>query len=336
MRYDTAVFLLILFLLTACQQPELVNGGFLAGHYAFVPHDNSVHLVDISNADNPHFVRHMDLPGPVSTVEIFGQRAFIHYVTPYPGGGYSPGGMQIVDVSDPTEPVLLGQMAQSDFTNELLVTNDRVFRARYDQIETLDVQDPANIRRELVFGRSANALAINGNALVAVWGGCSLRTGSCSAQLTRYDLTNLEEITITGELSNPAMPGFDLLLLENYALVGGFGVWVTDLTQSPLVVNHSTAFTGNPYYETQLAHQGNILYALQNDTLHLFDTTNLPTLVEVGSVTLPTVFANLAVRGDYAYITGKNPVGGPGGLLVVDVREAERPYLASFYDASQP
>jgi len=338
MRYATAVLLLILFLFPACQQPAPISGsdGFLIDQYVLVPHDNSVDVVDISDAEVPSFVTRIDLPGQANTVDIFDHRAYINYVIPSPGGGSTPGGLQVVDVSDPAKPELLGQMTQSDFTNDLLVTGEQAFRARYDQIDQLDVQNPANFHRKMSFGSSANALTINGNDLVAVWGGCALRTPTCNSQLTRYDLADPEQAAITGELSNTEMPGYDVLLLENYALVGGLGVWVTDLSQSPLAVNYSLSFAGNPYFETQLANQGNILYALQNGTLHLLDTTRLPELTEVSSIDLPYIFGRLTVRGDFVYITGDSPAGGKSGLFIVDVQDVKRPFLASSYDPTQP
>ncbi len=41
------------------------------------------------------------MPGHVNDLAIFGDQAYIDYLTPFPGGGYSPGGLQIVDVATP-------------------------------------------------------------------------------------------------------------------------------------------------------------------------------------------------------------------------------------------
>ena len=331
----TAV-LLFLCLLPACQQPEAVDGGFLSGNYALVPHNNTVHVVNISDPEDPRFVTQIELPGKADTVQIFGQRATIDYLTLLDGGGFSPGGLQIVDLSQPKEPVLLGQMTLEDFSTELLLVEDQAFRATYDHIDSLNLEDPGNVYIDTSFGSRANALASSDSELLAVWGGCGIRAPRCAAQLTRYALADSPPLTAKDELTITEMPGYDLLMVGDYAVVGGYGVWVTNLAQSPLEVSSRLAFEGNPYYETQLAHQENILYVLQDSTLHLLDSTKLPELTEVGSITLPHPLAKLTVRGAFAYIAGESLAGGSGELFIVDVSDATRPFLVSRYDPTNP
>jgi len=343
MRYVTAVSLslLIFLLLVACQQsPDPVNGGFVIGEYALVPRESSLHVVNIADASNPRFTTLVKLPGPVDDLNIWGSQAYISYLTPFPGGGYTPGGLQIVDVATPPEPVLLPPFGLNLVANDFLVTGDQGFRADYDQITLLDMADPDNTSRQTTFGTGTHVLSRQGDALFGLWGGCGFRAPQCYAELTRYDLADTPPFTATAVFTSTELPGYDILPIGQFALIGGRGVAVVDMTQTPLsLVSHINYENGSNYYMTQLAHQGNILYVLQEQTLHLLDTSNLPQLTPVGAIEMAYPFTHLTVRGDFAYIAGE-PVlesGTAAGLFIVNVADAERPFVVSYYDAlTQP
>lgn len=343
MRYVTAVSLslLIFLLLVACQQsPDPVNGGFVIGEYALVPRESSLHVVNIADASNPRFTTLVKLPGPVDDLNIWGSQAYISHLTPFPGGGYTPGGLQIIDVATPSEPVLLPPFGLNLVANDFLVTGDQGFRADYDQITLLDMADPDNTSRQTAFGTGTHVLSRQGDDLFGMWGGCGFRTPNCSLTLTRYNLADSPNLTATAVFTSTELPGYDMLSIGHFAIIGGRGVAVVDMAQTPLSLSSHINYENSSYYfNTQLAHQGHILYVLQDNTLHLLDTTNLPQLTPVGAVEMAYQFPHLTVRGDFAYIAGEyvHDSGTAAGLFVVNVADAERPFVASYYDAlTQP
>lgn len=343
MRYVTAVslFMLLGILLAACQPaPDPANGGFVIGQYALVPRESSLHVVNIADASNPRFTTQVTLPGPVNGLNIWGRQAYISYLTPFPGGGFMPGGVQIVDVAKPQEPVMQQAFGLNLVANDFLVTGDQGFRADYDQITLLDMADPDNTSRQTLFGTGANALSRQGDDLFGVWGGCGFRTPNCSLTLTRYNLADSPNLTATAVFTSTELPGYDVLSIGHFAIIGGRGVGVVDMAQTPLtLVNHVRYENASYYFNTQLAHQGHILYVLDAQTLHLLDTSNLPQLTPVGAVEVAYQFARLTVRGDFAYIAGETVLesGTAAGLFIVNVADAERPFVASYYDAlTQP
>lgn len=344
MRYVTAVSLslLIFLLLAACQQaPDPVNGGFVIGEYALVPRESSLHVVNIANASKPRFTTLIKMPGYIDDLAIFGDQAYIDYLIGDPSSGYYPGGLQIVDVSDPQEPALAQAYGLNTMVNDFLVTGDQGFRVDYDGITLLNMQNLDSIGADAVFGTRAVALSHQDDDLFGLWGGCGFRTPLCYMELTRYDLTDTQHITATAVVTSTVMPGYDLLIIDQFAIIGGLGVGVIDMNQTPPTLNSHISYeeTGNIYTITQLAHQGNILYVLQDRILHLLDTTNLPQLTEVGAVEVAYSFPHLTVRGDFAYIAGEymHESGTAAGLFIVNVADAERPFVASYYDAlTQP
>jgi len=343
MRYVTAVFLswLIVLLLAACQpSPDPVNGGFVIGQYALVPRESSLHVVNVANASKPRFTTLIKMPGYIDDLAVFGNQAYIDYLIGSPSSGYYPGGLQIVDVSTPQEPVLRQAYGHDTMTNDFLVSGDQGFSVDYDGITLLNMQNLDSIGADAVFGTRAVALSRQDDDLFGLWGGCGLRTPICTMELTRYDLSDTTNITATAVFTSTELPGYDILPIGQFALIGGRGVAVVDMTQTPLsLVSHINYENGSNYYMTQLAHQGNILYVLQEQTLHLLDTSNLPQLTPVGAIEMAYPFTHLTVRGDFAYIAGEyvhdNEMAA--GLFIVDVADAERPFVASYYDAlTQP
>ena len=287
----------------------------------------------------PRFTTLVKMPGYVDDLDIFGDQAYVNYLIGSPSSGYYPGGLQIVDASDPREPALRQALEQNTMTNDFLVTGDEGFRADYDGITQLNMQNPTTA--DAMFGTRAVALSRQDDDLLGLWGGCGFRTPICYMELTRYDLSDTTNITATAVFTSTVMPGYDVLTIDQFAIIGGWGVGVIDMSQTPLTLNSHISYedTGNLYSVTQLAHQGNILYVLQDRVLHLLDTSNLPQLTEVSAVEVAYPFPHLTVRGDYAYIAGEYLYDSApaAGLFIVDVANAERPFVASYYDAlTQP
>ncbi len=225
--------------------------------------------------------------------------------------------------------------------NDFLVTGDQGFRVDYDGITLLNMQTLDSIKGQTRCLAPRAVLSHQDDDLFGLWGGCGFRTPLCYMELTRYDLTDTQHITATAVVTSTVMPGYDLLIIDQFAIIGGLGVGVIDMNQTPPTLNSHISYeeTGNIYTITQLAHQGNILYVLQDRILHLLDTTNLPQLTEVGAVEVAYSFPHLTVQGDFAYIAGEymHESGTAAGLFIVNVADAERPFVASYYDAlTQP
>ena len=99
-----------------------------------------------------------------------GVRAYILGIEPV---STEPAGLQIVDVSDPTSPSLVGLVGMSRddlpyLPRAAAITGDRAFVALWRGIEVIDVADATAPRRLGTIDLDATAVAVLGNFLVAV------------------------------------------------------------------------------------------------------------------------------------------------------------------------
>lgn len=105
-----------------------------AANYAYIGEGPQLTVVDVSNGARPHRVGWVFLPGNVKDLFLVGDLVF---------AAASGGGLQIVDVADPTSPTIRGEYGTPQAAEAVSVTSDTVYVLAEDLL-ALDVSDPSS------------------------------------------------------------------------------------------------------------------------------------------------------------------------------------------------
>ncbi|RKZ15710.1 hypothetical protein DRQ53_08240, partial [bacterium] len=109
---------------------EISNG------YAYMAtYTEGLGVVDLSDPDNPVLVGSTAPFGPALTVVIAGQYAY--------AGLSSPGGIQVVEINDPTSPDWVQHVPTGGGVHELFVSGDLLYAAASGSLEIFDISSPA-------------------------------------------------------------------------------------------------------------------------------------------------------------------------------------------------
>jgi hypothetical protein len=116
----------------------------VVGTLAYIASDFGLDIIDVSNPSNPTQRGHYSA-GVTNAVQLVGQRAYIAAQGIYDSQqGLIGNGLEIVDVSDPTSPKLLGRYTTPDATEALQVVGTRAYVVDAEGVYVIDVSDPAN------------------------------------------------------------------------------------------------------------------------------------------------------------------------------------------------
>jgi hypothetical protein len=112
---------------------------------AYIASDVGLHIIDVSNPSNPIQRGLFFSAGAANAVQVVGQRAYVAARGTYNSQqGLTGNGLEIVDVSDPTSPKLLGGYATPDAAEALQVVGNRAYVVDFKGVYVIDVSDPAN------------------------------------------------------------------------------------------------------------------------------------------------------------------------------------------------
>ncbi|MDH7490179.1 MAG: DNRLRE domain-containing protein [Anaerolineae bacterium] len=113
------------------------------GSYAYVAARQGLFVINVKNSYSPRYEGHVPLPGYPYAVQKVGNLAYVACG----GSGEIPskeGGLQIVDVSVPNSPRVIGSYRPRTPVLGVRVAGDRAYLAAYDGgVVVLDVTDPA-------------------------------------------------------------------------------------------------------------------------------------------------------------------------------------------------
>ncbi|MCA9916416.1 MAG: hypothetical protein KC445_00620 [Anaerolineales bacterium] len=334
MRRWTIFFLLLLFS-AACQTEEATTVGFLRGDFAFIPYQERVQIIDISAAAQPKFVTEFSLPGNVVKVVANGRYLYIAHATNASSwtseGGPPDAGLQIVDVSNPTQPRKLGHFNSKSLPTDLLLYGDLLYLATWEFIDIVDVTDREAPRQLGAFSEGATSLAYANTQLAASFGGCSFRSGYCTGGLNLYDLAKPERPLLISQLQLDNTPGYDVALANGLAVGTGKGLWVTDLTNVANLQVNGRYFLDNGWlYAAQILLDDHLAYATQYDGLHIIDISQPATPTQIGYFPTSNQLTDLALRDGRLYLTGWS------GLEILDITDPTTPKRLGYYATEYP
>ncbi|MBI1800177.1 MAG: hypothetical protein HYR71_00930 [Chloroflexi bacterium] len=365
----------------------------VSGHYAYLAADfGGLFVVDVSDPANPVEVGSFDTSGHTIDVSVLGKYAYVNDdenglvifnianpARPFPigqnaslGGGaiYLPGNgllyaatdaLQIVDISDLTQPVVLSTYRSPNNLTDIAVAGTLAYVVDYyNGLYIFDVSTPANpLPLGSVRGTGGtNRVVVVGNyAYLADWGGLNIvdisdpyhpvtvgifPMGATDVSVSgsyAYFTTSMQGLYII-DVSNPSQPQ----LVSTYdpvpsavgaaVFVSGHYVYMPESSVALYVIdvsNPAQPFTAGTYTGTTIvgdfALKGTTLYmASGGDGAQLADISNPAKPVKLGAT--DTLYAvGVDAGANYAYVCDWIST-----LRLYDVSNPARPEEVSLYD----
>lgn len=257
-------------------------------------------------------------------------------VAPHNGGGFSFGkayrsavrdqiayiaygwdGLKIVDVNDPQQPQLLGELNTPGDARDVKVENDFAYVADWDPgLRVINISDPQQPQevRALRIGRTRQLALANAFAYVA----------ASDSGLVVLDLANpadpvvsAADTTVFGQAI--ATNGQSLLLADNQRLI------LFDISDPAYPVRHGASDPFTTGCEGLALHGQNV-FVPDGDSLRIYDISNPDSLLQVSVTSLAGSGFDVAVQYPYAGIAA-----GESGLQIFDISDETDPYLAGVY-----
>jgi hypothetical protein len=224
----------------------------------------------------------------------------------------SDGTMQIVDVSNPANPVNVSTLTGLYFPDSIVVAG-RYAYVSGGRLQIIDVSNPAN---PVMLGSSSSS-----GGFVAVSGGYAYVTGGLNMQVV--DVSNPSNPVTVGSVVTGAS-AYCITVAGRYAYIGyqpDLQIFDVSNPTNPTVVSTVNAHAPDP---VSIAISGRYAYVGCEATTQIFDVSNPASPVQVGQVGNGGTFVNcVAVAGRFAYAvsTGINI----NILQVIDVSNPASP-----------
>jgi hypothetical protein len=250
-------------------------GVAVAGNYAYVADGSSgLEVIDIRDPAHPVHVGGSLLPafgpgtsGHAREIALSGNYAYV-IGTDGIGEPLPYGGLHVIDVSNPTNCVLLSKCATVKAPIAVQIAGNFAYLATFDGMEVVYVGDPSNAVSIATHptGTQTSSVAVSGNRAY-LWRDQLLRI------LDITNPTNVIHISTVTVHDNPLVDSGEIALAGNYAFMACeyLGVRVFDVTD-PTNAEFVTSFsTGGHAYTVNVA-GGHIFVGDYPGGLHVFPT----------------------------------------------------------------
>jgi hypothetical protein len=115
------------------------GGVSVRGSYAYITDDNRFEVINISDETNPYIVSSIDFGHLLlGGVQIRGNYAYMYW------SQVTDGGLVVIDISDPTNPVKKGEFAGAGATDMCLLGNYAFYPTSGNGFYTIDISNPSN------------------------------------------------------------------------------------------------------------------------------------------------------------------------------------------------
>src|SRR5260221_89732 len=223
------------------------------------------------------------------------------------------GGIQIVDISNPTAPLLLGSVAAGTGAEGIYATGKYVYVAASTALVVIDVSNPNSpfIAGSITSGTALQSVYVSGKyAYVA--------DETSSNEFKIYDISNPASIKLVSQTSTSTANMCSVYVQGTYAyLVTGTDLEVFDITNPIIPVNKSQrAYNGTcgQAHQHEVTVQGRYAYTVSDTgtggatSIQIFDVSNPSSIPAAISTTATAQTAvSIAVSGRYAYVGEWNP-----------------------------
>ena len=264
------------------------------GQYACIGEGLFLTIIDITDAAHPVEVSRLKMPNTINEISLAGSTAWV--ICGNQGSTMDTSGVFAVDISDPLNPKLTGQVSEGSVT-DFIVEGQWAFRAAGASLSLYNITDPLH---PVYAGRApdpAPAMRIAYNSLRVADGRLYAANDAAGGGVLIFDISRLPLIQYLGLA--PGRPP------ENAYSEG---------TQD-------------------LASSGSLVYSLDHKYLRIQDATQ-PTSPTLRSETILPYGgdARLALRGSHVYIVN----GHNGILMTYDVSTPVKPELVSTSSFGMP
>jgi hypothetical protein len=282
----------------------------VSGSLAYVGFDSHLLVLDISNATFPEKVAGpVVMTHPIQDIEAQGGYLYI---------ALDDGGLQIVSISTPTNPVKLGFTTEITPVSNVVVSGDYAYVAGGD-LGIISVADPANpslIGTYDTQGGWSYNVDVQGDYAYLVENAfkvISVETPTLPTLVSSLNTTMPYYVDVQG----------DYAYLSDY--IGGFKVISITNPASPTVVAN-----GAPGLIHRLSISGTYAYACSSfygtdNRFYISSVSDPITPTIVGMLPLSSLCNNLDIQGQYAYVATRE------GLRIIAIDDPEQPVGVGSY-----
>jgi hypothetical protein len=284
------------------------RGVSVAGNYAYVADGSGLAIFEVADPTDPTLKSYRSTPGDAMKVTVDGNYA---YISDYAGG------LQIFDITDPTEPGNIGAYKQSTFMTTIVEGNYAFVATGMSGMHVVDVTNPTDPTRISAYNMlgSAGTVTVDGNYAYAKAGGLRI-----------INIANPAKSVEVGFYLLPGAFTVDVAVDGKYAyLIDSTNVLhIIDVTNpaNPVEVGFY-ATPEEPMFVLDAT--GDYAYvANRRDGLRIIDVADPTSPSEVGAYEWPGEFefiGDLVVEGNYAYVAA----GMEGGLRIINVADPTNP-----------
>tara|TARA_R110002073_G_scaffold275332_1_gene438880 strand:+ start:49716 stop:51806 length:2091 start_codon:yes stop_codon:yes gene_type:complete len=315
-------------LLSTYQTPGSAFDFVVQDNHAYIADGSNrqLHIVDVSDPSNPTYAATHFMPdGRVGAVAISGTTLC---VAKNSSSTNAPRGYDLLDISDPTNPVLLRRANSSARIIEVHMIDEFMYflldinYPNPDRLEIYEISNPSNIQ----FLSSYTFTGHNYTRFLEVIGDYAYVGALYDSGTAVLDISNKEQPTlvrfIDDELPTGMQAANDHLFIYHH---GGIQIYDTKDPVYPVFVRSFDT----PFSVRDIQIIDNVTYAVTSFGLHAIDTSDLshqPSPI-ISTTPIPDP-ASLVLQDSTAYIAS-----GEAGLLLVDVSTTSTPAIVGQFDS---
>lgn len=368
------------------------------GDFAYVADNCCVHILDISDPANPTVAAGTSsLFGEATDLVLAGNFLYVAYGTDglkvydvsthnlfavgtwliptvlarsvavsgnhaYVGIAGTQSGLRVINISDPTNPLLVGSVTGSSATSAITVDGNLSFSVGGNSLLVVDISNPSSpsFVSGFAVGGVASDVAVSGDLLYVAAGGItqnlkvldisnpaaptqvgSYATGDVARGVTMFGnfafVTNGSGSIMLLDISDPAA----IVLVDSYltpgeawsAAIHGDHAYVADGSAGVQIVRHGRLFqppnlagsVQTPDVAFHMAVSGSYAYVADLASgLQVLDISAPSAPVIVNSVATVDKARGVAVAGNFAYVAAR-----AAGLKVIDIKDPANPFVVA-------
>jgi hypothetical protein len=281
--------------------------------YAYCSFLNGLVILDVSESDDPRMVSQLFLGGGFG-LDVTGGRAYV---------AAGERGLQIVDVSDPGSPVVVGGLETPGEAKDVVVSEDRAYVAVGDAgLVVVDIADPASPSFVGSVDTAGYAESLELEDAVVY-----LADGATGLQIV--DVGNSGDPVFIGGLDTPGNAE-DIEVSGNHAYVadGSAGLHVIDVGNPSSPRLESTFATAGYAHGIAVRGEAAFVGGLFDGNLQIVDISDptSPSQIAVFSHWWPNEVWDVTIVDDLAYI-----VDYFSGIFVIDIGDLAKPEVKGFH-----
>ncbi|MFW9804357.1 MAG: LVIVD repeat-containing protein [Candidatus Thorarchaeota archaeon] len=265
----------------------------------------------------------IDTGGGTEYVKVVGDIAYV-----IDQGEPTPGGLVLINVSDPANPSQLSSFHDGGWPQSLDVVEDIVYVAdTIEGLEIIDVSDPRNpseIGQYRGSGEVYDVQVIDDIAYIADWNNGLVIINVTEPSNPSY----MSSCAIVGAAPHLHIANNMAFVIDHRSESSGFvAVDISDPHDPDFAVGYvPDADLWNPFVLEDYMYVCN--HGEEGGELQILDMTNLSNITQIGMFTAGGFIFAVQVESDIAYLAGAED-----GLLVVNITNPQEPRLLdSFYD----